>query len=194
MALGADELFLTNDSQGSIFVEQTYYFGSLLEVSAHGTAGVSVSGQDVFMNGRPLTTYNSALPPFGRIVDFGIGVVQPALSASGFVSGTTDAGVYINGAAVLSTRPSIPMLNVSAGASVSAGATTYVTTNTGTSKTNSITVSGAPVSAIINTASAGFSVGDVISIDYNARSVGSAAAGIAGRGVYGFVTVRYGAR
>lgn len=191
MPLGADELFLSNDSQGSIFVEQTYYFGTATESSA---LAASVSGADVFMVGRPNTTYNSALPPFGRIVDFGIGVVVPALSASGFVSGTTDAGVYINGVAVLSTRPSIPMTAASGAASVSAGATQYVTTNTGTSKINGITASGATVSAIINTASAAFSVGDVIAIDYNARSVGSAAAGIAGRGVYGFVTVRYGAR
>lgn len=191
MALGADELFLSNDSAGSIPVETTFFFGTSSEASA---LAASVSGLTLAQIGRPVTTYASSIAPFGRITDFGIGVVVPALSASGFVSGTVDAGVYINGAAVLSTRPSIPMTAVSGGASISAGATQYVATNTGTSKINGLTVSGATVSAVVNAASATFSVGDMISFDYNARSVGSAAAGIAGRGLYGFVTIRYGAR
>jgi hypothetical protein len=46
-------------------------------------------------------------------------------------------------------------------------------------------------SAVVNQASAFASAGNMISIDYNLRSVGSAAAGAAGTGFYVGVVVRY---
>jgi hypothetical protein len=118
----------------------------------------------------------AAMKANGRIVNAFIGLVTPPVSASGFVSGTVDATFRINSAEVLSTLPSIPMAG-------SAGAATRKSTN-----------AGGGVSAVVNTASASFSAGDQISFDYNARSVGSAAAGATSKGLYATVVVRYAAR
>jgi hypothetical protein len=106
-------------------------------------------------------------------LDVAIGVPVPAVSASGFVSGTVDAQVNINSAAVLSTLPAIAMVG-------SAGAVARKTTLT-----------GGGTSAVVNQNSCYFSAGDCISVDYNARSVGSAAATAAGTGLYVGVRVRY---
>ena len=112
----------------------------------------------------------------GRIVDVWIATVAQAVSASGFVSGTVDATAKINSATVLSTNPAIAMVG-------SAGAVARKTTLT-----------GGGTSAVVNVASANFSAGDAITIDWNARSVGSAAAGAAGTGLTVGVKVRYAAR
>lgn len=115
------------------------------------------------------------MPRAGKVVDVVIGTVRNATSASGFVSATTDVTVRINSAAVCSTDPAIPMAG-------SAGAAIFKATN----------ASGG-TSAVVNPASADFAKGARLSLDYNLRSVGSAAAGATGTGLYVSVKVRYSA-
>lgn len=135
-----------------------------------------------FANETSALTGSATLVPLGAakapgvIADAWISVVTPATSASGFVSGTVDIQVNINSAAVLSTQPAIVMAG-------SAG-----------QATRKSTIAGGGTSAVVNTASAAFSAGDAISINWNARSVGSAAAGAAGTGLYATVRLRYSAR
>jgi hypothetical protein len=135
-----------------------------------------------FANETSALTGSATLVPIvnakapGVIADVWIGTVAQAVSASGFVSGTVDAQVNINSAAVLSTLPAINMVG-------SAGQVVRKTTLT-----------GGGVSAVVNLASASFSAGDAISLNWNARSVGSAAAGAAGAGLYVSVRLRYKAR
>jgi hypothetical protein len=159
-------LFLSNDSTvsggGIEYDEELVFFGTASETSAHGASALQVGS--VIAKGN------------GTIVDLVVGVSLPAVSASGFVSGTTLADVRINSAVVCSTQPSIPMAG-SAGAAA-----------------RKCTLAGGGVSAVINANSAAFSAGDMISIDWNAVSVGSAAAGAAGKGVSGYVKLRYNAR
>ena len=160
----ADRLLLSNDTdKGYYFQEEVFSWTTPLETSAHGFSAVNV----------PLV---GPMPHNGRIVDIILGVAQPALSASGFVSGTVDANVRINsGATICTTAPAIAMAATSA--TCVRKATNEVTT--GVTK------------AVLGAGSAVFSAGDMIEVDYNARSVGSAAAGAAGNGAYIAVVVRY---
>lgn len=115
-------------------------------------------------------------PQNGKIVDFFIGTVKQGVSASGWVSGTVTADVRINSVTALTTSPAIPMAG-------SAGAVARKATN-----------AGGGTSAVVDTAANTFSAGDQICIDYNLRSVGSAAATAAGVGFYGGILVRYAAQ
>lgn len=162
----ANRLFLSNDSTvsgGGIQPdEEVFSFGQASETSA-------LTGSATL---QPLFIAKSN----GVIADVFVGVALPGVSASGWVSGTADATVRINSAAVCSTNPSITMAGSAGQAS------------------RKSTISGGGVSAVVNVASAAFSAGDQISIDWNARSVGSAAATAAGQGFRGSVLVRYAAR
>lgn len=159
-------IFLSNDGLpgvgGVTFDEEYFQFGQASETSA--LAG-SASLVPLFIAKQN-----------GVIADVVVGVALPGVSASGWVSGTVDATVRINSAAVCSTNPAINMAG-------SAGQATRKSTN-----------SGGGVSAVVNVASAAFSAGDQISVDWNARSVGSAAATAAGQGFTGGVIIRYAAR
>jgi len=176
MANNPDRIFLSNDTvvgsvgdpnnQGFQFDEETFYFASN-ETSVHGGANYSAITQGLF-----------TAKANGRIVDVWIGTVQPALSASGFVSGTVNGTVRINSVDVCSTDPSQDMVATSAG---------VVRTSTNKSSTGA-------TSAVINQGSNTFSIGDQICYEYNTRSVGSAAAGAAGKGFYLGCKVRYFAR
>ena len=159
----ASSLFLSNDVAGFSYTEESFVYSFANEASVHGNSAavVSLAG--------PMTRA-------GKVVEVAIGVVKPATSASGFVSGTTTAALRINSAAVCSTDPLIPMAG-------SAGQAIRQNTN----------ASGIGTSAVINPNSAAFAVGAQLAFDFNARSVGSAAAGAAGTGFYLNVKVRYAA-
>lgn len=151
--------FLSQDAAGFTYDEEIVMFAFANESSA--------------LTGSATLVPAKLTARAGRVVGAFIGVATPATSASGFVSGTVDAGVRINSAAVLSTNPSIVMAG-------SAGQAVRKSTN----------ASGG-TSAVVNAASAAFVAGAQISIDWNARSVGSAAAGAAGTGLYVGVVLRY---
>lgn len=154
------EIFLSNSTAGYDYDEEVFSFAFANETSVHGTSAA----------------VNSLVGPMkraGKISEVSIGVVKPATSASGFVSGTVTATMRINSAAVCSTDPAIVMAG-------SAGQAIRTNTN----------ASGG-TSAVINPASAAFAKGDQLQYDFNARSVGSAAAGAAGTGFYLSVVVRY---
>ena len=157
-------IYLSNDADGQNYVEESLYFTWVSETSVHGTSAtlISLAG--------PMTND-------GEIVDVVLGVVRPALSASGFVSGTVNFDVKINSATCLSVLPAIAMAATSAQA---------IRTNT-----NGTTTLTTP--AVLNQGSNKFSAGDQICINWNAVSVGSAAAGAAGIGLYATVKVRYNA-
>lgn len=162
--MATDQLFLSNDAAGYTYDTRLIFFGFAQDNSAHGA---STTMTEVFM------------VPFGKsgeILDVMLGVELPAVSASGFVSGTIDATVRINSVNICSTNPSINM----AGSAGQASATTTFGKN-----------AGIATSAIINVASNAFNPGDFITVDMNARSVGSAAAGAAGKGLYGQIRYRY---
>lgn len=166
----ADELVISNDTVGYAWrdVQYTFAIASYSETSAHGVSAPAI---------LPVVT----VPRNGRIVDFGIGVVARALSASGFVSGAATASLYINGVSATSTVPVIQK-------ATSAGqASTRVLTNAATTSTAFL------VPSVINIASANCSTGDQIGYIYNLQSGGSAAATTAGTGFYGYVTIRYAA-
>jgi len=160
----ADRLFLSNDDEKGYWAQEDIFtWTTPLETSAHGFSAVNV----------PLV---GPMPRNGRVVDIILGVGKPALSASGFVSGLIDANVRINsGATICTTAPAIATASTSATCVRKA--------------TNDVTTGVTP--AVLGLASAVFSAGDMIEIDYNARSVGSAAAGAAGTGAYLAVVVRY---
>ena len=159
----ADKIFLDNDSTGFGYSEAVFNFPQqpTTEASAHGFSGTTVQIGQV---------RNS-----GRVYAFELGIVNPALSASGFVSGTVDCDLLVNGSSILSTKPAFAMVATSA--LVVRGSTN------GTSAAN-ITF------PVINTASAAVVPGDQICVTFNARSVGSAAAGAAGKGLVGFALIR----
>ena len=156
----ADRIMLTNDEVGSAFAEETFFFNFASETSALAASAVTI----------PLC----APPVAGQVVDVVLGVVRPALSASGFVSGTVDFDVKINSVTCLSTKPAIAMVATSALA---------VRTNTNDG-------AAAATKAVLNASNA-FDANDQICVEYNARSVGSAAAGAAGVGLYAAIKVRY---
>ena len=167
----ADRIFLSNDSSGNAQTgagiwddEQTFMF-AINETSVHGAASMSAATLGQFIaKGN------------GRITDVFVGAPSVALSASGFVSGSLTAQVRINSAVVCAT---VPALNMKATSSVIPD---YTATNTGTG-----------VSAVLTAASAVFSTGNMISLDWNSFSAGSAAAGQAGKGLYVGIRVRYAA-
>ncbi len=159
-----DRQFLSNDADSAGYDEHYQTFGFANESSAHTGSATLI----------PLL---GPVDKHGRILEVVLGVARPALSASGFVSGTVEADVNINSATCLSTKPSIAMVATSA---LAVRRATNVSAAGGTA-------------AVVNLASAKFSAGDQISISYNARSVGSAAAGAAGIGFYVRVKYRYGA-
>lgn len=132
--------------------------GTATGVSVHGAATMSALGQNVFV-----------AQANGRFTDVGLAAQRMALSASGFVSGTVLATLRINSVAVCSTDPSITMAG-------SAGAV-------GQTATNKTATGANAVSGIVNTASAAFSTGDIITVDWNTFSVGSAAATSSGIGL-----------
>ncbi len=151
--------FLSQDTVGFTFDEETLF--------------ISLANESSALTGSAIQVPAGIMKKPGRINNVFIGVGTPAVSASGFVSGTVDAQVRINSAAVLATLPAITMVG-------SAGAAGRRATNL-----------GGGTSAVVNQASAAFSAGAMISIDYNLRSVGSAAATAAGTGFYAGVVVRY---
>lgn len=151
--------FLSQDASGLTFDEEIVMFNFASETSAHTGSATLV----------PVKVTHRA----GRVMGAFIGVAAPAVSASGFVSGTVDAGVRINSAVVLSTNPAIVMV-----------ASTSLATRKSTN-------AGGGTSAVVNANSAAFVAGAQISIDWNARSAGSAAAGAAGAGLYVGVLLRY---
>lgn len=162
----ASRLFLSNDSvTGNKFHEQTFVVHPFVNVTSALTG--SATGTVAFV-----------APANGKIVDFYFGVGQVALSASGFVSADISCNVRINSASCLSTLPSL----------TGPVATSALCVTQATNKTSAANLT----SAVVNAASAVFSAGDIITIDHNARSAGSAAAaGAAGNGLSVGIVVRY---
>ncbi len=163
----ADGVILSNDVAGYSYRDTRFEYAFVSETSVHGTSGTRYA----------LGAWPSGFGS-GKVVEFGLGVVAPATSASGFVSGTVDATLRINSVAVCSTVPAIAMAG-------SAGQSARITTNASTTIQQALATSG-----IVNTASAQVNPGDQISMDFNARSVGSAAAGAAGVGLYAWAVIR----
>lgn len=161
-----DNIFLSNDTVGYNANEETFVYNFASETSV--------------LNGSATLIPVGIAKANGRVSKVVLGVVRPVLSATGFVSGTTDLDVLINSATCMSTLPAIGM------AAASANAVRTATNKPGVN-------SAAVVSGVVNAASANFSAGDQIAINYNARSVGSAAVGATGVGLYAAVTVRYAA-
>lgn len=171
MAVSADRILLSNDS---------------------GSSGGGVHGDDQQFCYSPYASQTSSIgaassitlvPMFvaksnGRIVDAGVGLGTAPVSASGFISGAATMQVRINSTAALSTQPLATMVAASA-------ATNYNASNTQIATTN--------VSAVVNAASGAFSQGNLITIDWQTYSAGSAAAGLAGAGLDVWVTARYAA-
>ncbi len=156
-------LWLSNDTNGFTYYDRHLEDLPLLnDTSAHGASAA-------------MRTLFGPMPRNGNIVDVGIAVARPATSASGFASGTIDLTLRINSAAVCSTNPAINMAG-------SAGQAVYTATNAG---------QATAVSAVVNTASSRFSTGNMLSYDWNARSVGSAAAGATGTGMAMWAIVRF---
>lgn len=166
----ADRLVATSDQWKSYdYDEEIFTFGLANATSANTGSAEHVIA---FAAKRP-----------GRISDFYIRAV-PAVSASGFVSAKLTANVLINSVSALSTLPVID------GPVGSAGAATAKATNVGGT---SAAGNPGPVSAVVNSASANFSAGDIVTIRYDLQSGGSAAAGTAGSGFTGVIVVRYAA-
>lgn len=170
----ADRLLLSNDTnaapqgQGIVYDDDNIYIPLLInEASAHGTAAVTFAVAAGPMNQK------------GRVIDFAVGVGRVAVSASGFISANVSANLRINSVSCLST---IPVLLGPVGSSNSALATA-----------TNLCSAGNGVSAVVNAASANFSAGDRISIDWTAQSAGSAAPTQTGTGLWANVRVRYGA-
>lgn len=166
----ADRIIASNDSWVSYTQDEEVFIFGL----ANATSANAASGQHVI-------AFAAKKP--GRISDFFIRAV-PAVSASGFVSANLNANVRINSVSALSTLPVID------GPVGSAGAATVKATNLGGT---SAAGNPAPVSAVINSASANFSAADLITVDFSLQSGGSAAAGAAGTGFVGVLVVRYAA-
>lgn len=163
----ADRIALTNDTVGGGVHsdEATYFFFPQANTTSVGVTS-AVTNQFMF-----------AAKANGRVVDAFCGVAQQAVSASGFVSGTTElTQVRINSASnCLATVANVNMTGTSAA---------VVTTASN---------AGGGTSAVVTANSAAFSAGDIINIDWKINSTGSAAAGRAMAGSYYAVTVRYAA-
>jgi len=170
--MASDLLFLSNDTVGY----------NLTDAIGTKFANPFVNDTSALTGSAGNVAFLGPMPLPGRVVDFGLAVFRPAISASGFVSGTVDATLRINSTAILSVNPSINMLTTSA--AIGAPYTTQFAASYS---------AGQASAATINTNSAAFAKGDFISYDHNARSVGSAAAGAAGIGLRLYVVLRYNA-
>lgn len=160
----SDLIVLSNDPTGTTFYDAYIRGGQINEASA-------LTGSFIAPLGGPMHSN-------GHVVDFWIGVVTPATSASGFVSGTATAAVGINSVSIVSTAPAIKMAG-SAGQAVR--------TNTLTSTAQTVKTVMGPLN------STRFSVGDQLTVAINMISVGSAAAGAAGTGLTWVAKVRFAA-
>jgi len=161
----AERIFLSNDagSQGGIFWdEEVFTFSYAGTTSAHGASASNVA-------------LAGPMKSNGIITDFVIGVTNPALSASGFVSGSISANVKINGVSACTTMPSI--LRASDSANVTFKATNVPATGV--------------TPAVLSPTLSRFSTGNMLSIDTRTETAGSAAAGAAGTGLFVSVKVRY---
>jgi len=115
-------------------------------------------------------------PQGGRVVDFYISVVNVALSASGFVSGTVSADLRKNSASVLSTVAAI---------------TGPVATSALVVRQCTLGPSAANIqSAVVNAASGSFAAGDQFSLNWTMQSGASAVPGSAGKGFVATMKVR----
>lgn len=170
----ASRLYLSNDNYTSTNPNGGWNFDE--EVFSFNVLANESSGQVTSANTlQPLFT----APNNGRIVDFWIGVTTIGVSASGFVSGTLSAQININSAAVCSTVPAI------VGPSTSANSVRGCTCNGPNS---------AFVSSVVNAASAQFSAGDQISLNWTMQSGNSGTVVKAGTGFVVGWKVRYDAR
>lgn len=160
-----DLLILSNAPTGTTFHDS--YF-----------RGMQSNNEASALTGSFIAPVGGPMQSNGHVVDFWIGVVTPATSASGFVSGTATATPGINSVSIVSTAPSILMAG-SAGQAVR--------TNTQTSTAQTVKTVMGPL------ASCRFSVGDQLTVAVNMRSVGSAAAGAAGSGLTWVTQVRFAA-
>lgn len=172
--MALDRLDLTDDTVGYSYhdPEHAYHFALLAnDASAHG---FSAGNQSLL----------GPMPAAGRVLDFQI-AANPAVSASGFVSGTIDALLRLNSANIMTTNPSITMAG--------SASAVFPQLVVGTNVAQSASAAGIVflVSGVVNGASASFKQGDYISIDWNARSVGSAAPTTSGKSLRAYVVVRY---
>lgn len=161
----AQRIFLSNDagSQGGIYWDEdvfTYAYAGTTSVHGASASNIALAGP---------------MKANGVIQEFVIGVTNPALSASGFVSGSISANVKINGVSAVTTMPSIAVASNSANV-------TFKATNQ-----NVAGVVPAVLSPTLNV----FSAGNFISLDVRTETAGSAAAGAAGTGFFAQVKVRY---
>ena len=170
----ADRFLLSNDSLTSAQIpgyqhdEETFYAFPLANESSVHPASANT-----------LVPIGGPMKANGRVVDFFIGVVQPACSASGFVSGSISATLNINSATCMSTVPAVVAPALSA--NIVRGAT-------------NLAPNSAFISGVVNVNSANFSTGDQLSFNWTTQSGGSAAAGAAGKGLVVGMKVRYAAR
>ena len=160
-----DKILLSNDAVRGYGYDTKYITFPILanESSAHTTSANTLI---------PIFT----APANGRVVDFFIDVVNVALSASGFVSGTVSADLRRNSATVLSTVPAIT-------GPVATSALVVRQCTLGPSAANL-------QSAVVNQASAVFSAGDQFAINWTMQSGASAAAGASGKGFKATLVVR----
>ena len=158
----ADRLIASNDSTTSYTQDEEVFIGGLANLtSVHGTTATTLQ-------------VVGAAKRNGRISDvFLLGT--PALSVSGFISGSISANVRINSVSCLSTLPGIVM-------ATSAGDFLLKATNDG---------SNGATSAVVNTNSAALSAGDVITVDFTAQSGNSGTIASTGVGQVVAVVVRY---
>jgi len=167
----ADRLIASSDSTTSYTYDEEVFITGLANVTS--VHGASVTGIPLFIAKRN-----------GRITDVFIGAV-PAVSAASFTGdakGNVSVNVRVNSVSCLSTLPAILAPVGSAGQGI------FKATNA-----VSASAAGGPAntSAVVNSASANFSTGDLISLDYNAQSVGSGAPTATGTGLTATVVVRY---
>lgn len=171
MAITFDNVILSNDAVG------TEYFELSFPLVISGGTETSTGGRS---GGASALVPVMQAPWAGRIVDYGYGVTQLAVSASGYVSGTTTAGIFINGNPIMSASGALNMW----AASTSATATARQFVNTLTTSTAQFNPPQ------LNNQSTGFNQGDQISFNFNQVSAGSAAAGQTTTGFYGYVKLR----
>lgn len=168
----ADRLFLSNDANdGSTPHEARFDFGAANTVSAE--AGNATTSSIIV----------GPMSQNGRIVEFAIAVVEPALSASGFISGNVSANLFVLNAAsgaisaLDTTLPSI------AGPVANSAAVVMKATN-----------AGGGTSGVLHATGANFSAGDYIFYNRTVQSAASAAPGnTAVKGFRGYIKVRYNA-
>lgn len=165
----ADLIFLSNESNdGHSPVEETFWFGAANASSAQ--AGAAVTSAIV-----------GPMIRAGRVVDFGIAIREPALSASGFISGNVSANLFVlNGgsAAAISALTTLPSI---AGPVAASAGVVPKSTN-----------AGGGTSGVIDQTGDNFSAGDWLMWNTTVQSAASAAPGnTAVIALTGFIRVRY---